>query len=271
MSIRPLVSDWVFMWILAFALFLACKWLTWRRRAVSRSGALRSLAYLAFWPGMDAEAFLHGAAKATPSRRAVAGTLTRVLAGAALLALASSTTAASPLAAGWTGMAGTVLLLHFGLFALLSHLYRAAGVEARPLMDSPLVAGSLTGFWNRWNTGFNTLAQDFLFRPLARRVGSPASTLAVFAVSGLVHDLVISLPARGGFGWPTAYFLLQGAGVLFERGGIGRRLGLRKGWRGRLFMMAVTLAPLPWLFHFPFRNNIILPMLNGIGETWRGL
>jgi hypothetical protein len=36
-------------------------------------------------------------------------------------------------------------------------------------------------------------------------------------------------------------------------------------------MLAVTCLPLPWLFHSTFVNNIILPLLNTIGGTWRAL
>jgi len=56
---------WVFMWVLAAAVFLGCKWQTWwqasdaRRRAQSWK---RSVAYLLLWPGMDAQAFLVGPA-----------------------------------------------------------------------------------------------------------------------------------------------------------------------------------------------------------------
>src|SRR5437867_3664498 len=118
------------MWSLAFAIFLAGKWLTWQRacrRGPSPSFA-RSLGYL--------------------------------------LALA----------------------------------WQRAGIHAQPLMRAPLLATSLADFWStRWNTAFNTLAVEFAFRPLARRWGAAWATFSVFLISGLVHEAVISLPARGGF------------------------------------------------------------------------
>ena len=91
--------------------------------------------------------------------------------------------------------------------------------------------------------------------------------LAVFAVSGLLHELVISLPARGGYGLPSIYFAAQGLGLLLERSRAGRRLGLGRGWRGRLFALVVVAGPAFWLFHPPFIHKVILPMLRAIGAT----
>ena len=59
----------------------------------------------------------------------------------------------------------------------------------------------------------------------------------------VVHDLVISVPAGGGYGGPTLFFALQGVAVLVERSPLGRRVGLGRGWRGWLFTMLVLLAP----------------------------
>lgn len=89
--------------------------------------------------------------------------------------------------------------------------------------------------------------------------------MAAFFFSGVVHDAVISLPAAGGYGLPTIYFLLQGAGLLAERSRLGERFGLRRGFRGRLFCAAATIAPLGLLFHPPFVREIILPMLRALG------
>jgi hypothetical protein len=86
----------------------------------------------------------------------------------------------------------------------------------------------------------------------------------VFAVSGLIHDLVISLPARGGYGLPTIYFLLQGTGMTIEHSRFGKRLGLGQGVRGWCFMMVFLAAPVFWLFHPWFVLGVILPFMRAI-------
>jgi len=53
--------------------------------------------------------------------------------------------------------------------------------------------------------------------------------------------------------------------MLFERSHLGRAFGLGKGWRGRLFAWIAIGAPAFWLFHPPFVQNVILPMLQVIG------
>ena len=81
--------------------------------------------------------------------------------------------------------------------------------------------------------------------------------------------MVITIPARGGYGLPTAYFLLQGLGLLLERSVAGVRLGLGVGTgiRGRLYAIALVVGPAYWLFPPVFVRNVILPMLHAIGAT----
>lgn len=268
---RNHLPDWIFMWTLAFAMFFGCKWLTLRRTHIGmvRPPRLAALAYLLLWPGMDARGFFTPYGGAAPGLLKWLVTSAKTLVGFALFWLAiSKALFHHDVANAWLGMIGIVLLLHFGLFHLLALMWQANGRNVDPIMRAPLLAKSLADFWgNRWNTGFNTLAYDFVFRPFVRRAGVAWTTLGVFLVSGIIHDLVISLPARGGYGLPTAYFLLQGFGILLERSHAGRALGLANGWRGRVFMLVTTATPIICLFHLPFIRNVILPMLHAFGAT----
>ena len=268
---KPLPA-WLYMWTLAFALFLGCKWLCFRRALARGFNARfgRKFGFLFGWTGMDAHEFFANANPAAkPHAREFAFAALKIVLGAFLLWVATPRALAiHPLLAGWTGMIGLVLLLHFGFFNLLSLAWRAAGVNAPPLMRAPLLARSLGEFWGkRWNTAFNHLVANFLFRPLHRAFSVRTATMFVFLASGLVHELVISVPARGGYGLPTLYFLLQGTGVLFEHTHLARRLGINGGFRGWLFTAIVAAGPAFWLFHPPFIHHVILPFLKCLGAT----
>jgi D-alanyl-lipoteichoic acid acyltransferase DltB (MBOAT superfamily) len=159
-----------------------------------------------------------------------------------------------------------VLILHFGAFHLLSCSWRRTGVQARPLMNRPLTSTSLREFWGRrWNSAFRDLTHRFLFRPSASWLGTRAGIIAGFLFSGVIHDLVISVPARGGYGGPTAYFAIQGAGMVIEHSKFGRRLGFGAGWPGRLFAIGVLLVPAGLLFHRPFVTGIVVPFMRALG------
>ena len=266
------LPPWLYMWTNAFALFVGCKWLSFRkeRERGARVSLARKIGFLVGWIGMDAgNFFAKASATGKPRLKEFVFAVLKILTGSALIWIATRRALdINPVLAGWTGMVGLIFFLHFGLFHLLSLTWRAAGVPATPLMHAPLLSRSLGEFWGeRWNTAFNRLAAKFLFRPLHRAIGVSAATAFVFLVSGLVHDLVISVPARGGYGLPTLYFLLQGAGVLFEHTAFARRIGINRGFRGWLFTLIVTAGPVFWLFHPPFIRNVILPFLKTIGAT----
>lgn len=256
------------MWLLALGIFAACKWLTWRRwhLQIPHPG-WRSPAYLFAWPGMDAAAFL--SPRSRIRRPAVSSWINAgfvTLLGATLFfAVARTIPETHPLLQGWTGMLGLILTLHFGICRLVAFLWRSLGVNAELIMATPLRSGSLSEFWGRrWNRAFHQLAHDFVFVPLYRNLGTGLAGFLVFVFSGVLHDLVISVPARGGYGLPTVYFVLQGAGVAIERSRIGKRFGLRRGLRGWLFMAAVTAGPAFWLFHPPFVLRVFLPFMKAV-------
>jgi len=261
------LPPWKFMWLLALAIFAGLKWATWwKARIAAPQQTWRSIAYLVAWPGMDAETFLDSSHRAErPPSSAWLWASAKTIVGVLLLWLIARRVT-HPLAQGWIGLLGLVLLLHFGSFHLLALLWQSRSVVARPIMAKPILSKTLSEFWGkRWNLGFRQLAHDLIFRPLHKQIGIGGASLLVFIVSGFIHDLVISLPARGGYGLPTGYFLLQGFGVSLERSGIGRRLGLQHGFLGWLCMLVFTVGPAFWLFHPAFVSRVILPFMKAIG------
>lgn len=265
------LPGWLCMWLMAGALFIGAKWITISRSllAKERINPHRLLEYSLLWPGMDPRAFCAGGPVPIPPIRewVVAGGNT--LLGASLVWLgAPSIRSNDPLVVGWVGMIGLVLLLHFGVFHLLSLFWRALGVNARPIMQSPGSATSLRTFWGgSWNVAFSDLMQDHFFKPMSRHLGARRALFMIFLLSGVLHELVISLPARGGYGLPTCYFTIQGLAALFEGGELGQGMGLGSGWRGWCFVVLISGAPAFWLFHPTFIHNVILPMLHALGAT----
>jgi hypothetical protein len=260
-------SRWLVMWLLAFTIYCGCKWLTWRRTALQDSYGWRDAAYLLAWPGLDATAFLFDDVTDPPHAGEWIRGVRNVLAGAVLFfGIARFSAPYDAHIAGWIGMTGIVLMLHFGTFDLISCMWRVLGLEARPLMNKPIVSESLGEFWGRrWNTAFRDLTHRFLFRPMTRRFGTIGGIAGGFVFSGLVHELVISVPSGGGYGGPTVFFTLQGVGILFERSKLGKAIGLARGARGWLFTMLVLVAPAAFLFHPPFVERIVVPFMRALG------
>jgi hypothetical protein len=259
---------WSYMWLLAIAMFGGCKWLTfwsaWRNGV--KPTAARAAGYLLAWPGMDAKKFLTMTPLAAKPRLAEwLFALIKTLFGAALVWGVTRSLADFPLRAGWIGMIGIMFVLHFGLLHAVSLAWQAAGVNAPPLMQAPILSVSTGEFWGaRWNTGFHQLVKEMLFAPLRTIFGARTAVMVVFLASGLIHELLITVPARGGYGLPTLYFLLQGTAVLCERTNFARSCGLGRGWRGRLFTIAMTAGPAFWLFPPPFVLNVMIPFLKTI-------
>ena len=257
---------WIFLWSLSSGIYVGLKWLTYADCSVVSPSNSRTLAYLLFWPGMDAKSFFdQRRMTAKPESVEWLYVATKLTLGVTLIALSKYILLSHPLVAGWIGMAGILFVLHFGIFHLLSTFWRASGIHAVPLMNGPIMASSLSDFWGRrWNLAFRDLAHTYVFRPLAGSLGVAGATMAVFAVSGIIHDLVISTAAGAGYGLPTLYFVIQGLGLLVERSRTGKRLGLGRAVVGRVYCAVMVLAPVGLLFHRPFVEQVVLPMLRAL-------
>jgi Membrane bound O-acyl transferase family len=267
------VPNWQAMWLLAVSIYFGLKWLTFVSSPLARRSSMaRTLGYLLLWPGMNARAFLDARSHAArPSLREWLLAITNLSAGLVLLfVIVPRLNGEHAIARGWIGMIGLTLVLHFGFLHVMSLGWRFRGVDAEPLMDFPIKASSLSDFWGRrWNRAFRDVAYAQIFRPLVGRVGVAWATIAVFIVSGLIHDLVISVPVRGGWGGPTLYFVLQGVGLLAERSRLGLRLGFGRGLTGRIVCVLFVVAPVGLLFHEPFVRRAILPTLAALGITMK--
>lgn len=250
---------WVRMWLLAAGGYFGLKALVLMKTRTSAPG-------IAIWiwlcPTLNLTAFLRRR-EGPPDealRLALSG-LVNLAFGSVLLWVVARQFGHMPLVAGWTGMTGLIFTLHFGWFHIITAFWLRMGRAIEPLMKCPVAAESLSDFWGRrWNTAFRDAINLLVFRPVAQRCGAKEAHWLVFLISGLLHEVVVSLPARGGWGGPTLYFLLQAVGIA-----LGRRLRMPRGTASRLWAWVFLIAPLGLLFHPPFVQQVMLPFFKTLG------
>jgi hypothetical protein len=231
------------------------------QHAVSRKSAL---AYLLLWLGMNPRQFFaRKPDNKTDGSEWFHPIVSAILGAFFLWIVVPALPENEVILKGWMGLAGFALLLHFGSFQLPAKYFQSRGRAVAPVMNAPWRASGLSDFWaNRWNTAFNDLVEFCGAAKVARRLGTSAALLLVFLASGLVHDLVLSVPARGGFGWPTLYFLIQAAGILAEKR--ARRFIKARPVIGKAWVYLIVLGPAPLLFHPPFLERVIVPLVAAI-------
>lgn len=253
------VSVWIFVTLKLEAFRLMIE-----RRQTGSMKSSDLLLWLFGTPTLNAESFFNTSGqRIRPVRRDWLRAACSFVAGTILfVVVAPRCTHSSPLLSGWIGVAGLILMLHFGVLNLIALSWQVAGREAGTLMLAPEASCSLSEFWGRrWNTAFRDFSHQTLFRPLTSRYGASVATLAVFVFSGLVHELAISIPARAGYGGSMAYFLLQWLGIVIERKAVRRGWRLRSGMRGWFYAACWILIPAGLLFHRPFMTTVIVPLL----------
>jgi hypothetical protein len=213
------------------------------------------------WPGMRPSLFARRRVVDTRAAVEIAGKGARALVIGATLFVVARMIALSPLdhtirqvTVTLIALPALSLMLHFGLFDLVAGFYRLRGVPVDKLFRAPLRARSLSEFWSRrWNVGFSEMIALIVHRPLRRNAGEHVALAGSFLASGLLHELAISVPVGAGYGLPTAYFLLHGALVAFER-----KMARPPGHLWTIFWLA---APMPLLFHPPFLRGVIWPLV----------
>jgi MBOAT, membrane-bound O-acyltransferase family len=113
-------------------------------------------------------------------------------------------------------LAGGANSLMVGAFAL-------AGYRVSDAFRYPIFARSLLDFWSRYNVWIHRWLKRHVFEPIGHRGRRPAlGILAVFALSGLLHEYLMVLAIPELVGRQFAFFGLHGLGAL---GGtwLGRR------------------------------------------------
>jgi membrane bound O-acyltransferase family protein len=234
-----------------------------RARGLARPSMGTWIAFALGWVGMQPRLFARPRRALGGAGDLLASGAVAVVAGAVAIALARAawTSLHSRMVATVLLLAGLSALVHFGLLNLLAAAWRASGAPVDALFRAPWRAQSLAEFWaRRWNLAFSEMTSAAVYRPLAGRLGRGPGLLAGFAMSGLLHELAISLPVRAGFGLPLAYFLIHGSLVAGERALAARGRPVAGAW-GRAWTVFWLVAPLPLLFHRPFLAGVAWPLI----------
>ena len=258
------------MLLLCAAIFFAMKLVvTTEARVTGRAmpTLARWLAFHFLWPGMRPWAFVaaHDGARPGASRLVIEGAIA-MAAGVLLLVTARALGTAGPryIPSLMIGLAGLGLSIHFGFFRMLAGFWRWRGAAIAPLFDAPQRSRSLSEFWGmRWNRAFSEMAQVAVHRPLLSRAGPAVATMTVFLFSGVLHEMALSVSVNRCYGLPLLYFTLHGGLSLVEkRLGFGVRgtSGSPSRW-GIAWTLAWVLVPAPLLFHAPFLDGCIVPLL----------
>lgn len=223
------------------------------------------------WIGMRPYVFSKKADAAFPFRKYVRSGLNYfafgliILFGVKLLTASGFDPFASPVAyysSSLVLLTGLSLTLHYGLLQLNAGLLRRMGYPAYRLFKNPWKARSLRDFWgNRWNRAFSEMTATAVYKPLSHRVGRPIAVLFTFIISGLLHEVALTLPVRANYGFPLMYFTLHGLLVLSEPIIFGNRKP------GILWVVAWLILPLPLLFHRIVMNEIFWPIM-GQGQLF---
>ena len=250
-----------------FVLLYAFKGAALLRLSQNDLRAMNRLGLLVFWfawPGVDPTPFREKPNPAIEDGRRFGLGMARLIIGVVGFLFFAGFLSSLPIeVATWGAVFAILLAAHLGVTEVLTETIRAIGWRVPVLFDAPWNSHSLSNFWSqRWNRPFVEMNKIFFLPWLTRRFGIRVAIFAVFLISGLLHELALSYPARAGWGGPLLYFAIQGTLVLLER---------KLPFRGRLWVALVVLRPLPILFHGAFRSAVILPFLTWTHVTMQAI
>ncbi len=242
------VTSPVVTWLIAIAggvvMLRAIEWLARPRYADDR---LRVVLALTFWPaleigdvGIRLPPFAHRIGAV--SRRFAVG-LASFATGVALAALGQKLQVADR---GFLYDSSfktvEIYLLATGANHLMVATFGLAGYRVCDGFRYPLLARSVLDFWRRYNVWIHRWLKRNIFAPAVHRGWSPAAgILAVFAVSGILHEYLIVPGSLKLLGWQLLFFMLHGA----ARSPV-RALGMRITPPRAVVCRARLRSPRPW-------------------------
>ena len=158
-------------------------------------------------------------------------------------------------------LVGLSLILHFGILNLATAAWRALGVNVSELFRSPFRSKSLKEFWGkRWNVAFSEMTALIAYRPLKTKIGIEKAVIASFLLSGLLHEIAISLPARAGYGLPLIYFGIHAFAMHLEaKSQLIQKITQHK-FLSHVWVMTLLVLPMPLLFHPGFMQHVLIPL-----------
>ncbi len=163
---------------------------------------------------------------------------------------------------GWATIFALLCTVHLGIGAMMPWFVHQLGFRVGKLFDAPLSSANLSDFWSRrWNLPFVEMDRTLFLRPLRQKFGARGAVFGIFVVSGLFHEAGISYPAGAGWGGPLLYFLFNGALMIW----LAPRL--KNPLAARITAFAAIFGPIALLFHAPFRQTLILPLVDGVSHV----
>lgn len=149
----------------------------------------------------------------------------------------------------WLALVGLVIGLFFGVTRLYLSLWQAFGWQVQPLFLQPIYAHSVSEWWGkRWNLAVHTVLSLVFWQPLKPIIGWRWAAAVVFIASGLLHELLLSYPAAGGWGWPLGYFIVQIGATSLERLRSVRAWLRQSDRRQASWTLSWIIIPAPLLF-----------------------
>ncbi|MGJ8672604.1 MBOAT family protein [Rubritalea sp.] len=233
--------------MLCSVLMAGMKWIVyseWRRSGGQVIPLGSWLCFACCWFGMDPKPWVTSRRKLSVRADWAWGSFCGLV-GVALVYVMSDVVALVPLFIAMS------MGFHFGALRLLTAFWKSVGVPVRALFRNPLRMRGFADFWGkRWNLAYSQMMARCVKRPLNRFLDQRAGTFAVFVISGLLHELAITVPVRGGYGLPTLFFMMQGLFTCYE--------GKPSKWMGVLCGLSLIWG-LPVLFPERFVMEVILP------------